>query len=194
MAAVAVWFKKTSNIPGTGAMVSKLGFFFWHNLFAIYYTLSGGRLVEIHCWCKISVSSSLSTSTGATSWALKWPAKTIVGKATMKKPRSKMAAAAVRLRLQQSPNDAFGNRWTSWTSFPDCRNFLEGSFLLERSRQKEKINIQNPNMEVFLDFFNRQNWGNKEKQKSPDFQFSIFNVLAKNVEGWLIIVQVIAVP
>jgi hypothetical protein len=27
----------------------------------------------------------------------------------MKKPRSKMAAAAVRLRLQQSPNDAFGN-------------------------------------------------------------------------------------
>jgi hypothetical protein len=27
-------------------MVSKLGFFFWHKLFAIYYTLSGGRLVE----------------------------------------------------------------------------------------------------------------------------------------------------
>ncbi len=34
---------------------------------------------------------------------------------------------------------------------------LEGSFLLEKSRQKEKINIQNPNMEVFLEFFNRQN-------------------------------------
>ncbi|CAM6023961.1 unnamed protein product [Sphagnum balticum] len=65
MAAAAVWFKKTSNIPG------------------------------------------------ATSRALKWSAKTIVGKATVKKPRSKMAAAAVRLRLQQSPNDAFGNRWTS---------------------------------------------------------------------------------
>ncbi|CAK9262430.1 unnamed protein product [Sphagnum jensenii] len=46
----------------------------------------------------------------STSRALKWPAKTIVQKATMKKPRSKMAAAAVRLRLQQSPNDAFGNR------------------------------------------------------------------------------------
>jgi hypothetical protein len=28
----------------------------------------------------------------------------------MKKPRSKIAAAAVRLRLRQSPNDAFGNR------------------------------------------------------------------------------------
>jgi hypothetical protein len=27
-------------------MVSKLGFFLWHKLFAIYYTLSGGRLVE----------------------------------------------------------------------------------------------------------------------------------------------------
>jgi hypothetical protein len=27
-------------------MVSKLGIFFWHKLFAIYYTLSGGRLVE----------------------------------------------------------------------------------------------------------------------------------------------------
>jgi hypothetical protein len=27
-------------------MVSKLGFFFWHKLFAIYYMLSGGRLVE----------------------------------------------------------------------------------------------------------------------------------------------------
>ncbi|CAK9200478.1 unnamed protein product [Sphagnum troendelagicum] len=52
----------------------------------------------------------LSNIPGATSWARKWPAKTIVGKATMKKPRSKMAAAAVRLRLQQSPNDAFGNR------------------------------------------------------------------------------------
>jgi hypothetical protein len=73
----------------------------------------------------------------------------------MKKPRSEMAAAAVLLRLQQSPNDAFGNRWTSWTSFPDCRSFLEGSFLLERFRQKAKINIQNPNMEVFLKFFNR---------------------------------------
>jgi hypothetical protein len=49
MAAAAARFKKTSNIPGNGAMVSKLGFFFWHNLFAVYYTLSGGRLVEIHC-------------------------------------------------------------------------------------------------------------------------------------------------
>jgi hypothetical protein len=46
MATAAVWFKKTSNIPGTGAMVSKLGFFFWHKLFSIYYTLSGDRLVE----------------------------------------------------------------------------------------------------------------------------------------------------
>jgi hypothetical protein len=46
MAAAAVWFNKTSNIPGTAAMVSKLGFFFWHKLFAIYYTLSGGRLVQ----------------------------------------------------------------------------------------------------------------------------------------------------
>ncbi len=27
MAAAAAWFKKTSNIPGNGAMVSKLGFF-----------------------------------------------------------------------------------------------------------------------------------------------------------------------
>jgi hypothetical protein len=27
----------------------------------------------------------------------------------------------------------------------------------------------------------------KKKEKSPDFQFSIFNVLAKNVEAWLII-------
>jgi hypothetical protein len=27
-------------------MVSKLGFFFWHKLFSIYYTLSGDRLVE----------------------------------------------------------------------------------------------------------------------------------------------------
>jgi hypothetical protein len=27
-------------------MVAKLGIFFWHKLFAIYYTLSGGRLVE----------------------------------------------------------------------------------------------------------------------------------------------------
>jgi len=31
--------------------------------------------------------------------ALKWPAKTIVRKATMKKPRSKMAAAAVRFMI-----------------------------------------------------------------------------------------------
>ncbi len=31
----------------------------------------------------------------STSQSLKWPAKTIVEKATMKKPRSKMAAAAV---------------------------------------------------------------------------------------------------
>jgi hypothetical protein len=46
-AAAAVWFKKTSNIPGTGATVSKLGFFFWHELFAIYYTLSGGRVVVV---------------------------------------------------------------------------------------------------------------------------------------------------
>jgi hypothetical protein len=30
-------------------------------------------------------------------------------------------------------------------------------FLLERFRQKAKINTQNPNMEVFLEFFNRQN-------------------------------------
>jgi hypothetical protein len=110
LAAVAVWFKKTSNIPGTGAMVSKLGFFFSDNLFAIYYTLSGDRLVETpllmqNLCLKLSLYFNRSYFT-----ALKWPAKTIVGKATMKKPRSKMAAAAVRLRLQQSPNDAFGNR------------------------------------------------------------------------------------
>jgi hypothetical protein len=90
----------------------------------------------------------------------------------MKKPRSKMAAAAVRLQLQQSPNDGFGNRWTWWTSLPDCRNFFEGSFLLMKFRQKAKINIQNPNMEVFLEFFNRQNWGNKKKVKIA--KFSVF--------------------
>jgi hypothetical protein len=89
----------------------------------------------------------------------------------MKKPRSKTAAAAVRLWLQQSPNDAFRNRWTSWTSFPDCRNFLEGSFLLEKFRQKAKINIQNPNMEVFLEFFNRQNRGTKKSKNRQIFSF-----------------------
>jgi hypothetical protein len=36
--------------------------------------------------------------------------------------------------------------------FQTVGTFLEGSF-----RQKAKINIQNPNMEVFLEFFNRQN-------------------------------------
>jgi hypothetical protein len=95
----------------------------------------------------------------------------------MKKPRNKMAAAAVRLRLQQSPNDAFGNRWTSWTSFPESRNFLEGSFLLEKFRQKSKINIQNPNMEAFLEFFNRQNWGNQKINKNRQicsFLFSMY--------------------
>jgi hypothetical protein len=88
-----------------------LGFFFWHKLFAIYYTLSGGRLVETPLLMQnLCLKLSLSTSTGTTSRALKWPAETIVGTATMKKPRRKMAAAAVRLRLQQSPNEAFGNR------------------------------------------------------------------------------------
>jgi len=91
-------------------MVSKLGFFFWHKLFPIDYTLSGGRLVEspllLQNLClKLSLYFNRSYFP-----ALKWPANTIVGKATMKKPRSNMAAAAVRLRLQQSPNDAFGNR------------------------------------------------------------------------------------
>jgi hypothetical protein len=42
-------------------------------------------------------------------------------------------------------------------------------------------------MEVFLEFFNRLNGGNKKKSKSPEFQFFIFNVLAKNIEGGLII-------
>jgi len=89
-------------------MVSKLGFFLWHKLFAIYYTLSGGRLVETPLLMQnLCLKLSLSTSTGATSRALKWPPKSIVGKATMKKPGNKTAAAAVRLRLQQSPNDAF---------------------------------------------------------------------------------------
>jgi hypothetical protein len=37
--------------------------------------------------------------------ALKWPAKTIVGKATMKKPRSKMAAAAVQAQMMPSETD-----------------------------------------------------------------------------------------
>ncbi|KAH8942658.1 hypothetical protein BDL97_13G004600 [Sphagnum fallax] len=80
-------------------MVSKLGFFFWHKLFAIYYTLSGGRLVETpllmqNLCLKLSLYFNRSYFT-----ALKWPAKTNVGKATMKKPRSKMVAAAVRFMI-----------------------------------------------------------------------------------------------
>jgi hypothetical protein len=94
----------------------------------------------------------------------------------MKKPRSKMAAAAVRLRLQQTPNDVFRNRWTWWTSFPDCRSFLEGSFPLKRFRQKPKINIQNPNMEVFLEFFSRQNWGNKKINKNRQIFSFLFSM------------------
>ncbi len=132
------WFKKKSKIPGIVAMVSKLGGFFLAQTFCyLLHALWGSS-----CWDSTldvsSVSSSLSTLTWAISRALKWPAKTIVGKATMKKPRSKMVAASIRLRLQQSPNDGFGNRWTSWTSFPNYRNFLEGSFPLERFRQKSE--------------------------------------------------------
>jgi hypothetical protein len=73
-------------------MVSKLGFFFWHKLFAIYYTLSGARLVGTQLLMQ-NLSQALSTSTGATSQALKWLAKKIVGKVTIKKPRSNVVLA-----------------------------------------------------------------------------------------------------
>ncbi len=41
--------------------------------------------------------------------------------------------------------------------FQTVGTFLKALFLLERFRQKAKINILNPNMEVFLEFLNRQN-------------------------------------
>ncbi len=69
-----------------------------------------------------------------------------------------MVAAAVRFMIANE-----GQMMPSETDelheplFMNCRNFLQGSFLLEGFRQKSKINIQNPNMEVFLEFFNRQN-------------------------------------
>jgi len=90
-------------------MVSKLGFFLAQAFCYLLHARWGPSCSDSTAGAK-SVSSSLSTSTGAISRALKWPAKTIVGKVTIKKPRSKLAAAAVRLRLQQSPNDACGNR------------------------------------------------------------------------------------
>jgi hypothetical protein len=81
--------------------------FFWQKLFAIYYTLSGGRLVEIpllmqNLCLKLSLYFNRSYFT-VTKMACKddcWEGDYEEAK----------AAAAVRLRLQQSPNDAFGNR------------------------------------------------------------------------------------
>jgi hypothetical protein len=69
-------------------MVSKLGFFFLAKAFCyLLHALWGPSCWDSSADAK-SLSQALSTSTGATSRALKWLAKTIVGKATMKKPRS----------------------------------------------------------------------------------------------------------
>jgi hypothetical protein len=107
--------------------------------------LSGGRLVETpllmqNLCLKLSLYFNRSYFT-----ALKWPAKTIVGKATMKKPRSKMAAAVpgkfdVFLN-HRGPDVKRGFAFSLYEALQEarCRPFLDMESLEKGQHGQNKI-------------------------------------------------------
>jgi hypothetical protein len=131
-------------------------FFFWHKLFAIYYTLSGGRLVETPLLTKISVSSSLSTSTGATS-RTKMACQDDCWEGDYEQAKDQNGCRSSSLTIATKPKRCLQKPMNLVNLFSRLSELSRRLFLLERFRQKAKINIQNPNMEVFLEFFTRQN-------------------------------------